>query len=76
MFSDVYLDPMFIWTLLSDMICALGESTGSYALKNIHRKMMDDPEGRQILEYVQPFKNCYSEQHAQILASTCENTLV
>ncbi|GFO15809.1 ubiquinone biosynthesis protein coq4 homolog, mitochondrial [Plakobranchus ocellatus] len=33
-----------------DMICALGETTGPVALRSIHKKMMADPEGRQILE--------------------------
>lgn len=34
------------------MICALGESTGYYALKNIRSKMLTDSVGKQILEYV------------------------
>ncbi|KAK3762549.1 hypothetical protein RRG08_006973 [Elysia crispata] len=33
-----------------DMICALGETTGPIALRYMHRKMLADPEGRQILE--------------------------
>lgn len=33
-----------------DMICALGETTGPIALRFMHRKMLADPEGRQILE--------------------------
>lgn len=37
---------------VSDMICALGESTGYYALKNIRSKMLTDSVGKQILEYV------------------------
>lgn len=34
------------------MICALGETTGPPALQFMRRKMMADPVGRQILEYV------------------------
>ncbi|KAJ8300999.1 hypothetical protein KUTeg_022518, partial [Tegillarca granosa] len=33
-----------------DMIATLGETTGYYALKNIQKKMLQDPVGRQILE--------------------------
>ncbi|KAL8560735.1 hypothetical protein ACOMHN_046418 [Nucella lapillus] len=33
-----------------DMICALGETTGYYALKGIKDKMLQDPEGRLILQ--------------------------
>ncbi|GFR58040.1 ubiquinone biosynthesis protein COQ4 homolog, mitochondrial [Elysia marginata] len=33
-----------------DMICALGETTGPMALRYMQRKMLADPEGRQILE--------------------------
>ncbi|CAL1530540.1 unnamed protein product [Lymnaea stagnalis] len=33
-----------------DMICALGETTGPPALKYMHKNMLADPVGRQILE--------------------------
>ncbi|XP_046560876.1 ubiquinone biosynthesis protein COQ4 homolog, mitochondrial-like [Haliotis rubra] len=33
-----------------DMICALGETTGSLALRYVRQKMLSDPVGRQILE--------------------------
>ncbi|KAJ7378116.1 Ubiquinone biosynthesis protein [Desmophyllum pertusum] len=34
----------------SDMIATLGETTGRLALKNMHRRMMQDPVGQQILQ--------------------------
>ena len=50
----IMLNTRISWVLFpfSDMICALGESTGYYALKNLHNKMSKDPEGRLLLEYV------------------------
>ncbi|XP_076454611.1 ubiquinone biosynthesis protein COQ4 homolog, mitochondrial-like [Babylonia areolata] len=33
-----------------DMICALGETTGYYALRHVKDQMMSDPEGRLILQ--------------------------
>ena len=35
---------------VTDMIATLGETTGHLALKNMHRRMMQDPVGQQILQ--------------------------
>jgi len=34
-----------------DMIATLGETTGVHALKYIRDKMMNNPEGNEILQY-------------------------
>ena len=31
------------------MVAVNGEASGFYALRNMHKMMMDDPEGQQIL---------------------------
>lgn len=37
--------------VILDMIATLGETTGTHALKNIRDKMMNSPEGSEILQY-------------------------
>lgn len=38
--------------IFADMIATMGEVTGQYALKYMHQKMINDPVGRLILEWV------------------------
>ena len=49
---DMELNLHYIICSFVDMIAALGETTGQLALPYIRQKMLADPEGRQILEWV------------------------
>ena len=42
------VDTPYLYVFL-DMIATLGEVTGHSALRKLHSKMLDDPEGRVIL---------------------------
>lgn len=54
LFSMLLLHIFYSFMLCScaDMIATLGETTGYYALRKLHRQMISDPVGQQILRYV------------------------